>query len=176
MKYLAIDPGPEKSGIVVVRDERILLARVCENAEIRAEVEDFNDWVVIEMPRAHGIASGDVMRTAAQSGIFAAWAPSGVRFVSRDNVKWHFLRGKGKSSASADSRLRAEMITRYGKDETRGVTSHAWQALALASYAADTHNAFVQSLMREPMRGEALFDANRMTYPARITRRAPKSG
>ena len=65
MSYIAIDPGPEKSGFVRFLNGRLLEAGHYENDQILALIHHPEETVIIEWLRCYGSAVGQsVLRTA----------------------------------------------------------------------------------------------------------------
>jgi len=145
MLYIGIDPGPKFCGLVVYRVEDdcsgvVLAAR--SNAtvqEVRAVIDELaadDPTVVIEHTHP-GPPSWSVIHTTVVVGRLleyseASWSSASTVPVHRKDVKRYL--GKG------DSHIRRSLIEQHGLDpdkfhytqETalKGVTGHAWQALA----------------------------------------------
>lgn len=151
---LGIDPGTTESGYVEMGDAGNVLASGTEdNHQILVRI---GNWpakhpVVIEMIESQGMAVGQsTFETCVWIGRMMG-AYQGVKLIriKRGDVKLHICGTK----RAKDSNIRQALIDKYppaggGKTPqvgTRaqpgplyGVTSHAWQALAVAVTAAET--------------------------------------
>jgi Holliday junction resolvasome RuvABC endonuclease subunit len=136
---LAIDPGTEQSGWVVLDDEnRIVSSGVHPNADVLTAVREYED-VAIEMIASYGMPVGrEVFETCVWVGryIEAAGVPDDVVRVTRNEVKNHLC----GSSKAKDPNVRQALIDLFGPPgkksapgPTFGVTSHAWAALGVAA-------------------------------------------
>ncbi len=147
MRVLAIDPGTNESGLVVL-DAKIQLHRIVPNeAVLKIDPSNFLtgiDAVAIEMTACYGMPVGDeVLETTVWIGRFMHhFQSAGYQVVryKRMLVKMHLC----QNSRASDSNIRQALIDRLGPPgkakapgPTYGVVSHEWQALALAVYAKD---------------------------------------
>lgn len=136
---LAIDPGTTQSGWVLFDGYRVR----CSGTDANATVLDMiaaaeADELVIERFEARGMPIGDdSIETVIWTGRFVqAWrSPESVRLVKRSAVKLHLC----GTSRAKDPNVRQAVIDQVGAPglksspgPTYGVTSHAWQALAVA--------------------------------------------
>lgn len=142
MKLLAIDPGTDESGWVILEDHRILASGVYPNGTMlsRVKVEEHGEieGLAIEMIASYGMAVGrEIFETCVWVGRFQqAWRdPEAVKLVYRRDVKLH-LCGTGKAK---DANIRQALIdllgpqgTKKAQGATYGVKSHAWAALGVA--------------------------------------------
>lgn len=147
MIVFAIDPGTTQSGWVLLQERRVLQAGVSDNADLLRWVQAGQgaDMLAIEMIEAMGMAVGrETFATVRWIGRFQqAWRePERVQLVGRSKVK-HGLCG---SARAKDANIRQALIDRLGAPGTKkspgptyGVTSHAWQALAVAVIASGQH-------------------------------------
>jgi hypothetical protein len=149
VRVIAIDPGSEKSGIVVfdTSTARVLQCHTQDNPLVAAALECWgaapSDVLAIEMVASYGMAVGrDVFETVRWVGRFQqAWhAPGYVRLVYRQDVKMHLC----QSMRAKDANIRQALIDRLGAPGTKknpgptyGVKGHGWSALAVAVTAAD---------------------------------------
>lgn len=161
---LAIDPGTDKSGVVLYSQtgaRPIVLAEVMDNwhllAQLRAGAFGHSSFA-IEQICSYGMAVGkSTFSTVEWSGRFieawvsSAWStdptvgsPTGFEIkvlrLPRLEIKVH-LCGTAKAK---DANIRQALIDRLGEPgnkknpgPTFGVTSHMWSALAVAVVAAD---------------------------------------
>jgi hypothetical protein len=155
----AIDPGPERSALVVWEPcaSQIVSTLTAPNDvildQLAKRVRSRVDHLVIEQIAAMGMAVGaDVFETVFWSGRFAqAW--TGYNFampwdrVKRHEVKMHLCR----SMRAKDPNIRQAIIDRFGPGKERAIGSKArpgplygihgdeWSALAVALTWADTH-------------------------------------
>ncbi len=150
MSILAIDPGTEKSGWVLLREGRVVASGVDANLDVLSMIRG-NDWsadcLAVEMVASYGMAVGkEVFRTVWWSGRFAeAWNGSAhtqgeALEVFRQEVKLHLC----QSPRAKDANIRQALIDMYGPGKDAaigkkaspgplyGVSSHAWAALAVA--------------------------------------------
>jgi len=154
---LGIDPGQEKSGYVVVNAEGVILRYgVVENWAVLSEISVIpsDDWVAIEIIESYGQAIGKTtIDTIEWIGRFTQARDGDIYRVSRRNAK-KCICGTTKSN---DSDVRAALILRYGPTKEKaigthknpgplyGVTSHAWQALAVALTCLDNMNSLLRT-------------------------------
>lgn len=153
---VAIDPGTEKSGLVVwdVADEKVVGADVLPNSDVllllqndifRGTLE--NADVAIEMIASYGMPVGkEVFETCVFIGrlLEAYKAYADPRLVYRREVKLHLC----QSPRAKDANIWQALVDRFGPPGTKkapgrlyGVTSHARAALALAVTVADARSA-----------------------------------
>ena len=148
---LAIDPGTEQSGYVILdADGQVVEAGVVPNDEMKKLVYSFSatrpSWTLaIEMIEARGMAVGrETFETCVFIGmLLEAWDHEKVK-VYRREVKLHLC----GTCRAKDGNVRCEIISRYGgKEKAIGkkaspgplyrVKSHAWAALAVAITARE---------------------------------------
>ena len=146
---VAIDPGPVESAVVSWDGNKIFLARVLPNHELRSFLIErwrSEEAVVIEMVASYGMPVGrEVFETVLWIGRFQECCllgtPKGLpRLVYRLEVKQHLCH----DSRAKDSNIRQALIDRFGSPGTKkapgtlyGIKSHLWAALAVAVYAHD---------------------------------------
>lgn len=147
MRILAIDPGPEQSGYVVLDGARVVECGVLPNSRLVSWVLStcIVNHCAIEMIASYGMAVGkDVFETCVWIGRFAQqWADaSGAEplRIPRKEIALHLC----SSPRAKDTNVRQALIDRLGPPGTKrnpgptyGVTGHAWAALAVAVTAAD---------------------------------------
>lgn len=151
---LAIDPGTDESGYVVVRaaDHCIVDKGVVSNAATRELCSESDaEVMVIEMIGSYGKPVGtEVFQTVLWIGRFIECYETGglggvpggrIRLMYRREIKTHLCGGYVKTK---DSTVRQTLIDRYGPGKRvaiglknspgplYGVTTHMWSALALA--------------------------------------------
>lgn len=142
---LAIDPGTTRSGWVVFDGTKVMDAGVDENAAVLARIGTQDaDVLAVERFEARGMPVGDdSILTVLWTGRFQqAWrSPESVRLVKRSAVKLALC----GSVRAKDPHVRQAVIDRLGAPGTKkapgptyGVSSHAWQALAVALVAQGT--------------------------------------
>lgn len=147
---ICIDPGPDTSGVVVLRDGRVKEAHkaasnawVLDNLLVPPSLPCEAPDVAIEMIASYGMAVGaEVFETCVQIGrVMEKMEAVGenVARVYRKDVKMHLC---GTARAN-DSTIRQALVDRFGPGKEKaigtkaapgplyGVTSHAWQALAV---------------------------------------------
>lgn len=152
MKLLAIDPGPEESGVVeltwvgnaysVTNSGIFKTSEVVESLQSRRALRE-GQPIAIEMIASYGMPVGrEVFETCVWIGrmIQAAPNPGQVIRVTRNEVKLHICR----SPKAKDANIRQALLDRFGPQGTKkapgplyGVKSHAWAALAVAVTVAD---------------------------------------
>ena len=156
-RILAIDPGPVRSGAVLLdtATRAVLRSATPDNGDLAFELNDpecaLFDRVVVEMPESRGKSwvKEESWETAYWTGrlIEAAsrWYPVGR--IHRSAVKAHIL---GRANGS-DADVNGALVDRYGGIGGRraavgvkaapgplyGVTGDAWAALAVAMTIAD---------------------------------------
>lgn len=152
VKILAIDPGPEESGVVeytwvgnvgCVTESGVFKTADVVSAIARRRGFRGDELIAIEMIASYGMPVGrEVFETCVWIGrmIEAAPNPAQVIRVTRNEVKVHLCR----SSKAKDANIRQALLDRFGPQGTKkapgplyGVKSHAWAALAVAVTVAD---------------------------------------
>lgn len=145
MKLLAIDPGNTLSGYVILEPSVPSSANKFEITEhgnitnfellqlITADLEDVTVGL-IEMIQSYGKPVGDsVFNTCRWIGKFELrmldndWKTALI--LRKSIINFHLSSAAVKNP---DSLIRKKMIEKYPQ-ESKGVTSHAWQALGLAT-------------------------------------------
>lgn len=140
---LAIDPGPQVCGWVVMQRDGSIDAGVCDTTQLLFSMIDA-DVMAIERFEARGMPLGDEsLQTLIVTGrLMQRWIDDGggrVIEVRRSEVK----RALCGSAKATDANIRAALIDRYGGTVAAigrkhspgplyGVKSHAWAALAVA--------------------------------------------
>lgn len=151
---IAIDPGTEKSGVVLLDfrfGQPIWSPGILDNAKLLAELRRgtfCTPYFAIEQIRSYGMAIGaTTLDTVEWSGRFIeAWQKqtgSGDEFVlriPRIQVKSHLCH----SGRAKDANVRQALIDRFGEPGTKykpgvlyGIASHLWSALAVGVVAKD---------------------------------------
>ena len=161
MRVLGVDPGPERSGVVVycTDDRRCIYAKVIETEELLSRrfhslaVLHMVSVAAIERVQSYGIAGGSLLRTSEVVG--RLW-----ELALRDGLAVHLLYRREVLSAldvsgkgNRDSLVRARLIEMHGgtraaacgrkssRGPLYGVSSHAWSALACAVVASSRPSA-----------------------------------
>lgn len=149
-RVFAVDPGYERSALVIFDGERVLEACTLENVDLlvrlRGRLATHADVLVIEQIAAMGMTVGaEVFETCFWSGQFAeAWAGRQCDMawdrVKRHAVKTHLC---GNQRAK-DANIRQALIDRFGPGKDRaigtkkapgplyGIHGDEWAALAVA--------------------------------------------
>lgn len=144
---LAIDPGPEKSGYVLMDGYKIIRHGIAINEELEWDLLDFNDGtpdVVIEMVASYGMPAGkSLFETAVWIGrfmeIFRLWNSEVQRMYRRD-VKLHLCGAANAKDQNVIQALVDRFATtpdKYGKGTKKnpgwfyGFKADVWQAYAL---------------------------------------------
>lgn len=164
MNILAIDPGPKVSGWVILEKESLkVLAsgsatptegviEMVELASCGLMVRDENmfmynvDDVACEMIASYGMAVGaEVFETCLQIGrICHAWEyrTSGhVTLVKRQEAKMHLCHSPKAKDANVMQALKdklGDVGTKKNPGPLYGISKHAWAALAVGVFAAET--------------------------------------
>ena len=145
MTLLAIDPGLEKSGMVVLEAGRVVASGLCENGDLLEIVKHGcqASTLAIEMIDSYGMPVGkEVFRTLIWVGRFMqAWPrPDEVRLIERRQIKLALC----GTARAKDSNVRQALIDRLGPPgikrapgPTYGVTGHMWAALGVAVVAQE---------------------------------------
>ena len=139
MKILAIDPGTNESGYVLMDGLKIIDKGNIGNDSLRTRMFlGFDcEHVIIEKMENQGMPVGsEVLDTCIWIGRFverAALMSKSWELITRKTVRLHLC----GSSRAKDSNIRQALLDRYGKEVTKGVVRHAWQALALATTYLD---------------------------------------
>lgn len=143
MTIIGIDPGTSQSGIVVIRDGKIVDSGCWPNERVREEVSTIgHDLLAIEWIQSMGMSVGkEVFETCMWAGRFAETSKANlVRFVPRGRIKLHHC----GSARAKDGNIVQSMKDKHGDKGTKkdpgfffGVSSHAWQACAVALYCIE---------------------------------------
>jgi hypothetical protein len=152
MNIIAIDPGPEHSGLVCFDGKRILQHAVFPNPDLLESLRAYcaakiDRFVVVEMVASYGMPAGaDLFQTAFFAGRCAqVAAAAGVpwRQLYRIDVK----RAICRDTRAKDGNIRQALIDRFGKPGTKkgpgatyGLAGDEWQAFGLAVTAFDLMN------------------------------------
>jgi Holliday junction resolvasome RuvABC endonuclease subunit len=143
MRLLAIDPGNIESGYVIIDTEpkyshlkfKILEHGNVENLKLLNIIESNKyslDLGLIEMIQSYGQAVGEtIFNTCRWIGKFELrMIDSGIKnaLIFRKSILAHHL--NSVSIKSPDSAIRKRLLEVFPK-ESKGITSHSWQALAL---------------------------------------------
>jgi hypothetical protein len=146
MIYIGIDPGNKQSGFVIVSDGKIEQSGVMENNLVLASLEnirgtDLDCVVCIEWIQAMGMSVGkEVFETCLWVGRFAQASDQPIRLIPRGRIKLHHC----GSARAKDGNICQALRDKYGDKGTKaspgffyGVSSHAWQAFAVAAYVME---------------------------------------
>lgn len=140
---LAIDPGNKQSGWACVQGGNLIGSGVLVNNDL-LKLTAFRsaDIIAIEWIQAMGMAVGrEVFETCMWVGRFveASKTPE-IRLIPRGVIKHHHC---GKTTAK-DGNVAQALRDKYGEKGTKkapgyffGVSSHAWQAFAVAAYVME---------------------------------------
>jgi hypothetical protein len=143
MIILAIDPGPEKSGWVLLNSGRVMRSEIFSNDELIQDLPRLSrvaDKLAIEMVASYGMPVGrEIFETCVWIGRFLQAWPGDVQYVYRKDVKLELC----GSPRAKDANIRQALIDRIGPPGTKknpgptyGVTGDMWSALAVAVVAA----------------------------------------
>jgi Holliday junction resolvasome RuvABC endonuclease subunit len=143
---IGIDPGTKQSGWVIVTDGKIEQSGVMENNLVLQSLEniaglDGDYTIAIEWIQAMGMAVGkEVFETCMWVGRFAQACGQPVRLIPRGKIKLHHC----GSARAKDANICQSLRDKYGEKGTAknpgfffGVSSHAWQAFAVAAYVLE---------------------------------------
>lgn len=137
-EVVSLDHGTSQTGYVWVRDCKIDHHGIIPNGEllewcVGTALEFPSIPFVFERMCSYGHTVGrTTFETVRWQGRFEqAIGPQRVTYISRVTVKKCLC---GTSYRIADRQVRAAVIKKFGryKDRLQGITSHRWQALALA--------------------------------------------
>lgn len=144
-RILAIDPGNEISGWVIVEDGKITESDNTPNAGVLNIIKytQFN-VLAIEWISSYGMPVGKTtFETCLWVGRFSETANRMcklIRLIPRMRIKHHHT---GRAAAK-DSNVKAACEEKYGVKGTKanpgyfyGVSKHAWQAFAVAAYVME---------------------------------------
>lgn len=130
---IGIDPGPEKSALVVwdSEEEKITHHQFSKNEEVL-------DYL-IAAPSSYDLAVEMIegMGQAVGASVFYTCVWIG-RFVQVRHDKWSLIPRKSLKRAitgntnAKDKDIRRALLSRLGKEATKGIVTHRWQALAVA--------------------------------------------
>ena len=144
---LAIDPGTERSALVLLHEGRIVRHGLQENAWLVGFLESYQSklphpMLAVEMIASYGMPVGrEVFETCVWIGRFVqAWQPLPVEYVYRPEVKLH-LCGSVKAK---DGNVRQALLDLYGAQGTKkapgpthGLKADEWAALGVAETMRD---------------------------------------
>lgn len=142
MTILAIDPGPEKSALVIYNGVKVTLAEHLSNYALLDELRKMSASavLVVEMVESFGMAVGrEVFETVFWSGRFCQAFAGHHDRIGRKDVKLHLC----QSARAKDGNIRQAILDRFGGKEAalgrkatpgplHGVSGHCWSALAVA--------------------------------------------
>lgn len=152
MNIIAIDPGSEKSGVVVwdSTKQAKINAEEMNNFDVLHMIRVIDPkydhyYLAIERIRGYGIVAGnDTFNTCEWAGRFQeAFESSGgeVYMIARKDIKKHLC----GNITTNDKYIRAALIDRLGEQGTKknpgplyGISGHLWAALAVAITCQDT--------------------------------------
>jgi hypothetical protein len=148
-RILAIDPGDIESGVVIWDGSNVILTGVLLNTTLNVAILNglyTYDIALIENLTHQGRAKvgREVFDTARYIGYLERCFENvnkHYRLISRNDVKMHHCR----SSTAKDTDIVKALSKKYPKGSVKspGVTylvrSHAWQALALATFYSESH-------------------------------------
>jgi len=140
---IGIDPGNKKSGWCLVQGGIIKSSGVIEN-EALLNYSFFagrDSILAIEWIQSMGMAVGkEVFETCWWAGRFAQHHAGPVRMIPRGRIKLHHC----GSSRAKDGNVAQSLRDKYGQKGTKaapgyfyGVSSHVWQAFAVAAYVME---------------------------------------
>lgn len=145
---IAIDPGTEKSAMLVWNGEQVGFSQIVSNTLLyqHLKITETRYPLVIEMMASYGMPVGrEVFETVLFIGrLIEVWESKGlaVKLAYRKEIKVHIC---GTTKAK-DGNIRQALIDRFGAVGTKkkpgplyGVSSHLWSALAVAVYSQDTN-------------------------------------
>ena len=147
MTIIGIDPGNKESGYVIVSNGKIEQSGVMENSLLLQSLANFEEMdfpriIAIEWIHSMGMAVGkEVFETCLWAGRFAERSGDApIRLIPRGVIKHHHC---GKTTAK-DANVAQSLRDKYGQKGTKaepgyffGVSSHAWQAFAVAAYVME---------------------------------------
>lgn len=151
---LAIDPGTEKSGVIMFdresKDDPIWDQSIMDNDDLIDYILTYGDQIehlAIEQIRSYGMAIGaTTLDTVEWSGrfiqcfIYATHYDDNIMRIPRLEIKVHLC----GTARAKDANIRQALIDRLGPPGTKknpgptyGISSHMWSALAVAVTAHD---------------------------------------
>ena len=148
MIVMGLDPGPEKSAIVVYGSGEIYSFEKLNNVQLLASLKSPNgyaDVLCIEQVASFGMPVGaEVFETVFWSGRFAQAFPQKFARLTRIQVKMHLCH----NTRAKDANIRQSLIDRFGgiaATKKGGVlykmSGDCWSALAVAITYWDQQNA-----------------------------------
>jgi hypothetical protein len=143
MTILGIDPGNKQSGWCCVQHGKIVGSGVADNETVinLTAIGQHNVILAIEWIQGMGMAVGkEVFETCWWAGRFAQQHRGPVRMIPRGRIKLHHC----GSARAKDGNIVQALKDKYGDKGTKsapgyfyGVSSHAWQAFAVAAYVME---------------------------------------
>ncbi len=150
---IGIDPGPAKSGWVLLDDKRLHACGVDDNHTVADNLRRHQKWFpAIEMIASYGMAVGkETFDTCVWIGRFIeqCFEPDEVRLIFRKDIKIHIC----DNAHAKDANVRQALIdmfpptgggsikqigTKKEPGPLYGMNTHAWAALGVAVTARDT--------------------------------------
>lgn len=132
MRVLAIDPGNERSALVMLADSHIVNQAILQNEGILKMVYEWRAHypIAIEMIASYGMPVGaTVFETCLWIGRFIEAAqPHPVALVYRKDVKMHLC----GTTRAKDPNIRQALLDKFGKEATKGIKKDLWAALGVA--------------------------------------------
>lgn len=143
MLIVAIDPGYEISAYIEWNGQEISKHGIINNSEVIQWLRDSKaQYLFIEKIVCMGQPIGkETLDTVFWSGIFyQVWQEKELELttdisdsmIPRTTIKGHFR-------VSNDAQIRKKLIEKYGKQLTKNLKSHLWQAFALAAWVTETN-------------------------------------
>ena len=145
---IAIDPGTNESGFVVMDKMDIVEHGIMRNEDILDMLIHFEDRILaIEMIASYGMAVGaSTFETCVWIGRFTQqWQPRHVEFIYRKDAKMYLC----GSMRAKDKNIRQAIMDKYGSERSiaigtkknqgplYGISKHMWAALAVGLTCQD---------------------------------------
>jgi hypothetical protein len=144
-KIIGIDPGNQESGWVLVEEKKITSSGVSPNEQLLEMLREHPfATLAVEWIQSMGMTVGkEVFETCRWVGRFEQVGRENqmeVRLIPRGRIKLHHC----GSSRAKDANVSQSLRDAYGQKGTKknpgyfyGVSSHAWQAFAVAAYVLE---------------------------------------
>lgn len=139
---LCVDPGTTHSAYLFMGQDGSIrdFKSDATNMEVRNLIaaREYHDLVIEEI-RSYGMACGkstfDTVRWIGRFQEVGHVRGFETKLVGRLEVKIHLC----KTAKAKDANVRQALLDIYGKTATKGIATHAWAALALATFWHQTH-------------------------------------
>ena len=144
LQFVGIDPGPMNTAYTIIDSScEIQESAKMPNGEFRAVIKRLNESKITYLCLIEAIDNQGarfakmrmeyILDTAEFIGFLSSMIEFPLLKVSRRDI-YRFLLGK---ASGKDSLIREQLLLRYGKDKTKGISADQWSSLAIATFGQD---------------------------------------